>query len=200
MNKSKMPSGLICSKEEKDELAEFIVCSFLRHPYQLKNTVDYYADLITDDSHIEFIHLVGDLFNMWNWGSPKSLLEHSVKTMSFNPNLEGSPTNVLKTNLLQMNMFFICSTEKRFMTSSFPVLGTNQDYQQIFFPISPDIILCYSDSSDTRNKRNRFNMATAESIDILNTMYLFQPENICRYLIAHEENNISSALDLMPPN
>lgn len=196
-NKQKMPSGLICSKTEKDDLAEFVACTFLRHPIQLKNTIDYYADLITEDSHLDLVNAVGELFDMWGWGSPKSLLEHSVKTMSFDPGLEGSPISVLKSNIQQMNMFFICSNSCSFMTSSFPVLGMEGEYQQVFFPISPEIMICCSDSPDTRDKRNRFNQATAESVDILNTMYLAQPIEVCRYLIAHDKLVINKAINMI---
>lgn len=195
LNKSSMQSGLICTKEEKDDLAEFIACTFLRHPYQVKKTIDFYSDLITNNSHIELVHWVGDLFNLWGLGSPKSLLEHSVKLSSFNSDLDGSPLNVLKTTIQQMNMFFICSESQRFMTSSFPVLGTEANYQQVFFPISPKIIICCSDVPETRDKRNRFNHATPESVDILNAMYLAQPSDICRYLIAHDKEVISSTID-----
>ena len=122
-------------KDGKDDLAEFVACTFLRHPIQLKNTIDYYADLITEDSHLDLVNAVGDLFDMWGWGSPKSLLEHSVKTMSFDPGLDGSPISVLKSNIQQMNMFFICSNSCSFMTSFFPVLGMEGEYQQVFFPL-----------------------------------------------------------------
>lgn len=194
-NSHKMPSGLICSKTEKAEIAEFIACTYLRHPIQMKNTIDYYADLMTGDSQLDLIHAIGDLFDMWGWGSPKSLLEHSVKSMSFDPQIDGSPINVLKSNIEQMNMFFICNTDSSFMTSSFPVLGMDGLYQQVFFPISPRIIICCSEAPDTRNKRNRFNQATEESVDILNTMYFAQSVDTCRYLIAHEKSVIQRALN-----
>ena len=195
-NNQKMPSGLICSKTEKDDVAEFIACTFLRHPIQMKNTIDYYADLITGDSQLDLIHAIGDLFDMWGWGSPKSLLEHSVKSMSFDPQIDGSPINVLKSSIQQMNMFFICSNTCNFMTSSFPVLGIDGEYQQVFFPISPEIIISCSDSPDTRDKRNRFIQATAESVDILNSMYLAQPIEACRYLIAHDNLVINKAINM----
>ena len=195
-NNYKMPSGLVCSKTEKDDIAEFIACTFLRHPIQMKNTIDYYADLITGDSQLDIIHAIGDLFDMWGWGSPKSLLEHSVKSMSFDSQIDGSPINVLKSNIKQMNMFFICNNDSSFMTSSFPVLGLGGPYQQVFFPISPRIIICCSDSPDTRDKRNRFNQTTEESVDILNTMYLTQSVENCRYLIAHEKSVINKAINM----
>lgn len=195
-NSHKMPSGLICSKAEKDDIAEFIACTFLRHPIQMKNTIDYYADLIADDSQLDLIHTIGDLFDIWGWGSPKSLLEHSVKTMSFDSEIDGSPINVLKSNIKQMNMFFICNNDSSFMTSSFPVLGMDGLYQQVFFPISPRIIICCSDSPDTRDKRNRFNQATEGSVDILNTMYLAQSVKNCQYLIAHDKSVIAKAIDM----
>ena len=133
---------------------------------------------------------------MWGWGSPKSLLEHSVKISSFDPDLEGSPLNVFKADIQQMNMFFICTEKPRFMTSSFPVFGTEASYQQVYFPISPSIIICCSDNPETRDKRNRFNQATPESVYLLNTMYLSQPADICRYLIAHEKEVISKAIGI----
>jgi len=193
-NCHKMPSGLVCSKAEKEGIAEFIACTFLRHPTQMKSTMAYYADLITGDSQLDQIRVIGDLFNMWGWGSPKSFLEHSVKTMSFDPKIEGSPINVLKANIQQMNMFFICNNDGSFMTSSFPVLGMEDSYQQVFLPLSPRIIICCSDSPDTRDKRNRFNQATEESVDILNAMYLAQSIDTCRYLIAHDKTTISRAI------
>ena len=162
----------------------------------MKNTIDYYADLITGDSQLDLIHAIGDLFDMWGWGSPKSLLEHSVKSMSFDPQIDGSPINVLKSSIQQMNMFFICSNTCNFMTSSFPVLGIDGEYQQVFFPISPEIIISCSDSPDTRDKRNRFIQATAESVDILNSMYLAQPIEACRYLIAHDNLVINKAINM----
>ncbi len=194
LNKSMLPSGLICTKEEIDELTEFIACTFLRHPYQLKKTNEYYSDLISEDSSNIFVYFVEALFNLWGWGSSKSFLEHTVKTTTFNPDLEGSPLNVLKSIIQRMNMFFICSNTKQFMTSSFPVFGTNSDYQQVFFPISPYIIVCCSDASDTRNKRNRFIQVTEELVEILNTMYLTLPENICRYLISQDKEILDFAI------
>ena len=196
LNKTKMPSGLICTKEEKDDLSEFIACTFLRHPYQLKKICDYYADLTTDDSQIEFVRSVRDLFKMLGWGSPKSLLEHSIKISSFNPDLEGSPLNVYMENLQQMNMFFMCSKNLHFITSSFPVFGTEASYQQVYFPISPKVIICCSDAPETRNKRNRFNYATPESVNFLNTMYLAQPSDSCRYLISHDKEVLSRAINI----
>ena len=92
-------------------------------------------------------------------------------------------------------MFFICNNDSSFMTSSFPVLGVDGEYQQVFLPISPEIIISCSDSPDTRDKRNRFIQATAESVDILNTMYLAQPIDACRYLIAHDKLVINKAIN-----
>lgn len=195
-NCDKIPSGLVCSKTEKDDLAEFIACTFLRHPIQLKNTIDYYADSISGDSHLGLTNTIGELFNMWGWGSPKSLLEHSVKTMSFDPNIDGSPVKVLKSCIQQMNMFFICNNKCSFMTSSFPVLGIEGIYQQVFIPISPRIIICCSESPDTRNIRNRFNQVTEESADTLSAMYLAQSVEICRYLIAHDVSVINKAINM----
>ena len=192
---------VVCMVEEKRLLAEFVANTFLRDP-------DVFCGIIDADYSIEEIKKIDlydhtqELFTEMGWGSPDSFISHAIKQKIFEPSVDGSPAQKAVEQLLSMDMVFFRSLGPRFITSSHPVTLFDVYNKKIgkagfvvYFPLSPEIMLMYTDLHHYRKVRNKVVEVSSMHVKKLNKNYLAPKIGNIKFLIAQEKNDISELFE-----
>ena len=174
----------------KENLSEFVVNLYLRNPIILKDIVDSYSDEKIKEN--KTLAAVEELFGFWHWGSPESLVEHSIKKSTFDRNIENGPSHVLKQQLIDMRITVLKSMFVPFITSSFPIvlnispeMPPMSDVLNIILPLSPKIAIRFSnDPFHQQKKEGTVISANDELVKSINALYFDYNIEQARFLIS----------------
>lgn len=186
---------LVCSTEEKHILADFTANLFLRDPDIFFGIIQTNYS-IEDLNKLELYDQTKALFSLLDWGSPDSLITHAIKSRLFEKTIDGSPAQRMVERLLSMHpIFFLCS-KSRFITSSRPVMLfeiNRRDDERVgnvcFFPLSPAVLLMYTDMPQYRNYRNRVIEISPTIALQFNRNFLLPHTGSVQFLIAKESTD-----------
>ena len=197
-NECMNPNSLICNSEEKLLLADLVTNFHLRNPCVFKYILqkDY---PIEELRKIEAYDQTSNLFELMGWGSPDSLILHSVKQGIFDTSIEGSPAKATIEQLLNMNPVFFRSQNCRFITSSRPVAwiflrddGDKDVAEAVFIALSPKILLMYSDEPQYRIRRNRVFDISDSMVRFFNQECIAPKFEPVRFLIAQSKEDFDA--------
>lgn len=193
--------SLVCRKEEKRLLSEFVANLYLRNPYvfqgilerqypvaELRKTEIYKA---TADAFTKFDNMIQELVDC--------NASHFVKRAMFKPSITGSPAHEAVNRFLEMHPVFFRSSSLSFITSSRPVvwilIKESEEEEEIgnaiFFPLSPKVLLMYTDMPHARCNRNRIVELSAEMVTEFNRDFLVPRFEPVRFLIAQDCNDFA---------
>ncbi len=193
--------ALICSREEKEILIDFFLCTFFRNPSSLNDVVDYYEniDIKGDKEIVENLNALKRQFDSWGFGSPKSLLRHTTKITTFDAEMKGSPLNVYTNLFKNLHLCFIRTKNQSFITSCFPTIfmeDDNDKQQYNILPISPSVALLFTDDPSWRDRRNKLTIVTDEMISRINFRYTDYDKDITQFLIAKNKKDLDDFKNL----
>lgn len=188
---------LICSRKEKDTLIDFFLCTYFRNPSALQDVVDYYENVPIEDNKeiVENLNALKKQFDMWGFGSPKSLLQHTTKYTAFNSEMKGSPLNVYTNEFRNLQLCFIGTKDCTFITSSFPTIFMEDDdnhSQYYILPISPSVALLFTNDSLWRDRRNKITIIRDDQVSRINMRYTDYGEDVAQFLIAKDREKLDS--------
>ena len=193
----KRPDTPVCNDDELELLAEFISSLFLRNPKTFQDVEAEYADC----SEMDICKSVEALFSDADLGSANSLIKHAVKQGILNASIPGSPAFVEKQNLLKMRPLFIQTKTIEFITSSNPVvtlgvISGNTDsgkmIQVEFFPLSPKMVVMYTNDPTQQARTNRLLFAEDELSIWVNRLHLEMSIEQARFIIANNQEQLLS--------
>lgn len=188
-------NSLICSKKEKNLLADFVTNLHLRNPYVFEYILqkDY---PIEELRKIDLYSQTSSLFELMGWGCPDSLILHSVKTGLFDPAIDRSPAHVTVNQLLNMHPVFFAVQNYSFITSSRPVAwiflraeDDNTIANAVFIPLTPKLMLMYTDVEYYRRQRNRVSALSDEMVKTFNQQFIIPKYVPVRFLIAQKKSD-----------
>ncbi len=192
---------LICLTEEKTLLAEFVANIFLRDPDVFHGILrtNYSIDEL---KKLDLYDHTNALFEKLGWGSPDSLISHAIKKGLFESSISGSPAQKAVDQLLTMNFVFYRCSGPFFTTSSRPVMlfdinnkSDGKVGSAVFFPLSPRVLLMYTDLPQYRKIRNRLEEISSKYVKQLNRHFLIPKAGSVKFLIAHDKKDFDG-LDL----
>ena len=80
---------------EKNTLIELVSTQYLRTPYMIKDTKQYYSGVEVYSEMRNLSDSIYKFFDENDLGNPAPLIQHSIVMGMFNKELEGSPLNVI---------------------------------------------------------------------------------------------------------
>lgn len=132
---------------DKDTLIELLSTQYLRTPYMMNDTIQYYSGVEVYSEIRVLFDSISKFFKENNLGSAHPLIKHSIYIGMFDKNLTGSPLNVVYNEFSNMKIIFWRSRNP-FVTASFPLLIDEYDNvaQRIVFPIDSNSAIVLFDA------------------------------------------------------
>ena len=194
-------NALICSNEDKNILASFVVNLLLRNKWSLEQfEKDFNEDELLQNN--EEIQQIDQLMNDLNFGGTETLLKMTNKKVLLDEEIIGSQAKKQIKDVRNLNCRILVSDTWQFITSSFPVLFELFDSEDgithpknIYVPIHPRFALLYSDGVRDRKYQNKKSIITKDEVRKLNHLYFETDIDQTRYIIAQEKFAIDDALN-----
>ena len=186
---------LVCKTDEKLMLAELVANFLLRDPDVFHGIIqtNYPIDEL---KKLDLYDHTNELFEKLGWGSPDSFISHAIKKGLFETSINGSPAQKAVDQLLSMNLVFYRCSGPFFITSSRLVMlfdvnnkGDEKVGSAVFFPLSPSVLLMYTDLPQYRKNRNRLEEISSIYVKQFNHHFLTPRTGSVKFLIARDKKD-----------
>lgn len=186
------------SNQERVCIAEFVATLYLRHPYVMKNILEYYEGVEKEGAVKNLLAVIEYIFEKMELGSAQSLFEYSKKAGIFNKDIEDSPCYVELGKMKKMPFVFWYSKDIDFVIASFPFYVSSLDgrnFHRIVFPIAYDVAIVFFDKMpyplkqglvlepDKKNVEEEMKCYVREYSEKLSRFYISRSEGQLRKLI-----------------
>lgn len=178
---------------DKRIINEYMALLYLRHPITMIDTMNYYANAENDVEGL--MEGLDYLFDVWEWGSTRSLVEHSKKVGMFDFSISDGPADSVYTLLNEMHMQLLVSTNCNYILSSYPMLihGEHDSIHDIIVPIAKSVALYYTSRVKSK-KRNMCTRVNADIVESINSLYMSANNKNARFVIATSKEDIFSSM------
>lgn len=158
-------NALICNKQEKIMLADFVANMLVRNPYILnQENLDLVVSETMECSEIQEMDWI---LKKMGWNGIGSLIKKAYKNTLLVNKSEESTIGVIIKELCSLNFTFLISDTQNFVTSNFPVVVETYDTEdeithikQAYLPLQPHVALLYSKNENIRPYRNKITHIT----------------------------------------
>ncbi len=133
--------ALICTKEDKELLADFVANFYLRNP-SVVNSPEFQD--ISDIRENPICVAIQELFDWLEFGSIEPMLIEGNKRAWLRNDMENSGHNCFKQQLLNKHVTFLVSEKGLFITSNVPVIVDSSKEDYVFFVLSPYVAVLYN--------------------------------------------------------
>ena len=167
--------ALICTKEDKELLADFVANFYLRNP-SVVNSPEFQD--ISDIRENPICVAIQELFNWLEFGSIEPMLIEGNKRAWLRNDMENSGHNCFKQQLLNKHVTFLVSEKGLFVTSNIPVVVDSSEEDCVFFVLSPHVAVLYT----YKWPSNRAVFLEEKHVMIFNSLYTMnKPEMVTLY-------------------
>ena len=187
------PVNLLSS--DKRIINEYMALLYLRHPITMIDTMNYYLDAEKDvEGMMEGLDY---LFDVWEWGSTRSIVEHSKRVGMFDFSIKNGPADSVYNLLSEMHMQLFISDECNFIISSYPMLihGDQDVIHDIIVPVSKSAAIYYTNRIKTK-KHSILTKVNSDIVKSINSLYMSKENKNARFVIANTREDIFKTIKM----
>ncbi len=183
------------SADEEDLLFDFLTSLLLRTVVMQKSLGVFYGDTDAAPELDEIRNATENIFDLFNWGSAESLFNYLPKYIAFCKEIEGSPYNVERERFGRLKYVFWYSPEEEFVISSFPLMisiDEKDNIKRVLLPISSRVAIVLFDELSELIQEGMVLTPGVECIRYNMLIYAKEySKEVARFFIAKNEETLN---------